>query len=457
MKEKVSDIYPLTPMQEGMLLYSVMNPSSSAYFKQTTFYINDELNPDIVVKCLNEIISRYDILRTAFVHENTTKTFQVVLKNRNIEFEQYNIVGYNKVEKEDFIKKYKEKDKNLGFNLTKDILFRVTVIQTDIKEYVLLWSHHHIIMDGWCVSIILKEFNTLYKSSLENKPVKLPKVIQFNSYIKWLMAKDKEVAINFWKDYLHGFSQPSLLEDGIKISTEQYNRKVHFHILDRSLTKGMRNVISSEGLTLNTIIHAVWSIILKIYTGKNDVLFGYVVSGRPPEIRGIETMLGIFINTLPVRVNFNDVVSLKDLLKNLKENLLNCEPYHYFPLTEIWANSQLQRDFFDNFITFENLPRQQENSGYDQSLNINKIESYEQSSYNFNLIVHPSEEITLEFKFNANLYSFQFIETISKHFNEVAEILVNNLNYPVNDIKLSHNKEKVNVNLSDYSDTDFRI
>ena len=145
------------------------------------------------------------------------------------------------------------------------------------------------------------------------------------------------------------------------------------------------------------------------------------------------------------------------MLKNLKENLLNCEPYHYFPLTEIWANSQLQRDFFDNFITFENLPRQQENSGYDQSLNINKIESYEQSSYNFNLIVHPSEEITLEFKFNANLYSFQFIETISKHFNEVAEILVNNLNYPVNDIKLSHNKEKVNVNLSDYSDTDFRI
>src|SRR4030065_1614360 len=211
-KEKeIQDIYPLTPMQEGMLFHSLLDRFSNAYFEQIIFSINGELKIEFIEKGFNLIIKKYDIFRTIFIHEKLKEPKQLVVKERIADVYFEDISDLKENDKVKFLEKFKIKDREKGFDLSKDILIRLSVLKTGEDSFKIILSNHHIIMDGWCLGIIVKDLLSNYKSLKENKPIALEKVYQYKDYIKWLSNQDKEQACLYWKKYLEECNEQTVL------------------------------------------------------------------------------------------------------------------------------------------------------------------------------------------------------------------------------------------------------
>jgi non-ribosomal peptide synthase protein (TIGR01720 family) len=398
---KIEDIYPLTPIQEGMLFHSLYDSSSSAYYQQMSYRLRGDLDITLVKKSLNELFKRYDILRTIFVHENVDRPLQVVLEEREVEF-YYEDLSKTMAgrDKEKFIREFKEKDKRRSFDLSEDVLMRAAFLRLGISEYELTWSYHHILMDRWCFGIFISDFFEVYNRYLENKPYKLPGTQPFRRYIEWLERQDKKESVSFWQKYLVGYNRAV----GIPrtISREKSGNKYDKRHVIRELAKGKTGALvelaARHSTTLTAVFQAVWGILLAKYNGQRnaDVVYGLVVSGRPPGLAGVESMMGLFINTIPVRIRYEEKTTFKDLLLRIREQAVESMPYHYSPLAEIQAGSPLKQDLIDHVLVFENLPLPQQidglmakNKGNNRGviLEVSNVETVEQGNYDLEVII----------------------------------------------------------------------
>ncbi|MHA6534793.1 condensation domain-containing protein, partial [Paenibacillus sp. BAC0078] len=203
----VVSMYPLSPMQEGMLFQALMDPQSSAYFDQLSFTIQGSLQEANLEKSLSLLMDRHDILRTVFMYEELERPLQIVLKKRNssIQFEDYRGLAEDEIKHK--VDQFKQLDREIGFDLTKDVLLRLAVLRTGEDRYEIVLSHHHILMDGWCRSIVLKEFFYMYTQLCGGKSIDLPAVKPYIHFIKWLKMQDREEALGYWRNYLAGYEQ----------------------------------------------------------------------------------------------------------------------------------------------------------------------------------------------------------------------------------------------------------
>jgi non-ribosomal peptide synthase protein (TIGR01720 family) len=311
---EIEDIYKLTPMQEGMLFHAIHDSESFAYFVQMNYRLNSEISLDIMQKSLNELFNRHEILRTVFIHQDVEIPIQIVLKNRECEFNYEDIRHLNFEDKKEYISNYKNKDKKRGFIPDQDILLRVSLIQTDNNEYELIWSNHHILMDGWCMSIINNDFFEIYNSLLNNRTLKLNSVTPFKEYVKWLDGIDKNTTLKYWKDYLSGYEEQASLPNLSKKGNEFVQQKEHLQ-LSKEVSAKFQKIASDNNVTANIILQSVWAILLGKYSNKEDIVFGSVVSGRPAEIYGVESIVGLFINNVPVRIQFSQDLEFNTLIK----------------------------------------------------------------------------------------------------------------------------------------------
>ncbi|WP_260989997.1 condensation domain-containing protein, partial [Paenibacillus xylanexedens] len=206
-KRNVVSMYPLSPMQEGMLFQALMEPQSSAYFDQVSFTIQGSLHKAHLEESLSLLMERHDIFRTVFMYEGLERPLQIVLQKRNpsIIFEDY--TGLTEEEVKISVEQFKEADRERGFDLTRDVLLRLAVLKMGKGHYELVLSHHHILMDGWCRGIVLKEFFYMYTQLCSGQAIDLPTVKPYIEFIKWLKAQDREEALGYWRDYLAGYEQ----------------------------------------------------------------------------------------------------------------------------------------------------------------------------------------------------------------------------------------------------------
>ncbi|NJD03238.1 MAG: AMP-binding protein, partial [Ruminiclostridium sp.] len=444
---KIQKIYPLTPMQEGMLFHSLIDNESKAYYYQLFFSINKTLDIMLFEKSFNFLIKRYDILRTSFVYQKIQQPRQVVLKERhaNIYFED--ISQLKDDEKVLFIEEFKRKDMEKGFDLTKDILIRISIIQTGKETYKIIWSHHHILMDAWCIAIIIEEFFTIYQSLKENKPLKLEAVYPYSSYIKWLVKQDKEEAALYWKEYLKDYQQQAVLpkQGGMAVKKGYKREKISF-VIDEELTKGLEAVAKENHVTLGTTFQTIWGILLQKYNNTDDVVFGSVVSGRPHKVAGIEKMVGLFINTIPVRIKCNTIKSFSFLLKQVQESLLSSKKYDFLPLYEIQSNSLLKHDVFSQIMSFTyyNFEREFQNLKGKQDLEftIDDVEVFDQTHYDLNIIAVPDSELAVIFIYNALVYDRNFLKKIEGNFKEIAKSVVKDHDVLIKHIEILTKEEK---------------
>ncbi|UHA73128.1 non-ribosomal peptide synthetase [Paenibacillus sp. 481] len=446
---EIEDVYGLTPMQTGMLFHSLMEPNSAAYFEQATFDLQGSFNVELFAQSLNGLAARHQIFRTNFYSGWKDTPVQIVYRKKDVEFHFEDISGMPEEQREAYISNLIKEDKARGFKLTHDSLMRITILLVQPETYHFVWSFHHILMDGWCLSIVTKEAFGNYFSMLEQRKQELPTATPYSQFIEWLERQDQEEAGRYWNNYLAGYEQQTLLPKITTNKVDGYAAEQLTCPLDKSLSEGMNRVAKQYQVTINTLMQTAWGMVLQKYNHNDDVVFGSVVSGRPSEIADVEQIIGLFINTIPVRIQSESGESFADVMKKIQEQALASNAYDTYPLYEIQAQSEQKQDLINHIMVFENYPvgerLEQLGSGSKASFSIANIEVTEQTNYDFDLTVMPGETISIIFGYNAHVYDLETVVRIQNHLIHVLKQIIHNPQIKVEQLELASTEEQEQI------------
>nr|WP_256703699.1 non-ribosomal peptide synthetase [Paenibacillus peoriae] len=422
---ELENVYALTPMQKGMLFYNLMDSQSGAYFEQASFDLKGHFNIDAFAASLDVLVQRHTALRTNFYSGWKDEPLQVVYRNKHSELYVEDLRDMEEVQQNEYILEYTRKDKQRGFDLAQDALMRVAVLRIGEDAYRFVWSFHHIVMDGWCLSLVTNEVFASYFAILAHKQPELAPVTPYSQYIEWLEQQDRQAASGYWSKVLEGYEEQSRLPQAkIQGKTGYQADRLDFD-LGAELTAGIQRVAKRYQVTINTLMQTVWGLLLQKYNGTDDVVFGSVVSGRPADIPNVEHIIGLFINTIPVRIRSQVDSLFSDVMKHTQEQSIASHAYDTYPLYEIQGLSELKQDLINHILIFENYPVEEQleqlGNGDESSFSITGAESVEQTNYDFNLVVLPGNTIHMSFGYNALAFERESVEQIRGHLVQLLE------------------------------------
>ena len=319
-KKNIQDILSLTPMQQGMLFHYLKAPGSDLYFEQLNLEITGEIVIEIFKKAWDFVIESNEMLRTIFRWENLENPIQIILKKHHLQPGHYDFPGNESSEKKKWVERIKSEDRKKRFDL-REVPFRVTLCKLERSKYVMIISSHHILYDGWSSGIILKEFFKAYDDLSNGKESGKPVKPKFKEFVKWNQDQDSKKQEKSWKDYLQGFEPPTghsvKRRKRKEITTSTTGSfKISF---SRDLKNKIEDFVKSHKITLASFLYSAWGILLQQYQSTSDIPFETTVSGRSSKIKGIEEAVGLFINTLPLRVQTYHHEKILDFLSRTNE------------------------------------------------------------------------------------------------------------------------------------------
>ncbi|WP_088834675.1 non-ribosomal peptide synthetase [Paenibacillus tyrfis] len=455
---ELENVYMLTPMQKGMLFHSLLDPRSEAYFEQTSFTLHGSLDMDAFRQSLDALVRRHAVLRTNFYSGWKDQPLQIVSRRKTSEQHYEDLRTMSEAEQSNYADALKATDKLRGFNLEQDAMLRVTILRTGEQSYRFLWSFHHMVMDGWCLALVAQEVFQAYFAALAGKQPELAAVSPYSRYMEWLDDQDAEEASSYWNRYLAGYDQPALLPQAGRTphQTGEYAPRKLDCAIGKKLTRQIQQTAKQHQVTVNTLMQTAWGVLLQKYNRTTDVVFGSVVSGRPAEIPGIETMIGLFINTIPVRIRCEAEESFASAMRKVQDQALASQAYDTYPLYEIQTQSELKQGLIGHLMVFENYPMEQKmeeaGSGESSGFEISDVSWHEQTNYDFNLIVGPGEEMLLRFEFNASVYDQAMVERIRGHLIRVLEQIAADPQIRVSELNLLTQEEQTQIQVQ-FNDT----
>ena len=271
---------------------------------------------------------------------------------------------------------------------------RCALLQIQPDEYYFVWSHHHLLMDGWCNGILLKEVFSFYQAACQNQSLFLPTPRPYRDYIEWIQQQDIAAAEQFWRDKLKDFTAPTpLIKDNYRVTYQQGINSEQQIKLSIDLTAQLQNLLQQNRLTLNTVTQGIWAILLSRYSRENDIVFGATVSGHPANLPGVESIIGLFINTLPVRVKLSADDELLPWLQQLQTQQIEQESFSYSSLIDIqqWSDVPAGVGLFESLVIFENYPVSIDAilQGWSDDLQISQARGFERTNYPLSLTVIP--------------------------------------------------------------------
>lgn len=455
----IEDVYTLAPLQEGMLFHSLLDPSSDSYFGQMAYQLRGRLDISAVERSLNAVIARHPSLRTIFLHHGYEQPIQIALREGFADFEYRDIREECKAQPLSLVMdEYLKRDRADKFSLDKGPLMRLSVFQVNDEQYEFIWSHHHILMDGWCLGIIIKEFQQYYLHFKDGRDVVLPKAYPYVEYIEWLKSFDGNAALAYWKEYLSGYeSLASLPKREEKDMTAAFDLVSSTVIIDKTLTRRLREVSVLHGVTINSIIQAAWGILLAKYNNADDVVFGSIVAGRPSDVPGVESMVGLFINAIPIRVTIQPEAAVGSLLKYVQNANLENEAQQYISLAAMQAASSLGAGLLDHIMIFEDYPvaeeiKDQRGMQAELGYSVHNVEVFEQTNYDLSIMVAPGEQITIRFDYNLNEYSKDVLDRAAAHLKTILTQIAADSSMQIGRIELTTEKERRQI-LSEFNNT----
>lgn len=444
MKTKnIEDIYPLSPMQHGMLFHSLYSPNTGMYFEQFTCKVHD-VDLEAFSSVWQKIFNRHAILRTAFVWKDLDSPLQFVRRNLELPLNILDWREKTQSKLEVDLNHYLSNDRIQGFNLSKAPLMRLSMIRITDSSYYFIWSLHHILMDAWSINILLKEIATLYSGTIENKTIDFLSPIPYSNYISWIKQQDKTMAENFWRKTLSGLTSPTNIlpppatSKKELLNTFEYEIKLSPHFLEE-----ISLFTKKYHLTTNTLIQATWALLCQIYTHETDIIFGYTTSTRPIELKNSDSMVGLFINTLPLRLKIptDDLVSV--WLSNIQTQLLLQEQYSYCSLVDIqgWSDIPRGSPLFETIVVFENYPIEKMTS-VNNKLKISDVQLFEKMNYALHLVVMPHENLSIKLRYNDADLEQEFVASLAKNYSQLLRMLTENPNRKIRDISALTEEDK---------------
>ena len=431
----IQDLYPLSPLQEGMLFHARLEPRSNAYFQQVSYRWQAPLANHLIEMSLNRLFANHDILRTAFVQDGLVRPLQVALRQRAAAFCLIDASGLERQQQISFMKLLLVMDRDRSFDLARDPLLRVAVLKLAARDYRLVWSHHHILMDGWCLGPLHAQFHQIYTDLLNGREPRPSPARPYKDYISWLDQQNEREALDFWRSRLAGY------EEAVGVPRQKQKQEQTYlpdrvrTCLDQELSARIQTAAATARVTANTLFRSAWGLLLARYNGRNDVVFGGIVSGRPSALTGVETMIGLFINNVPVRIRIGRSLAFLDLCRETLRDAVAAEPYHYLPLAEIQRTTPLNRALLDHIFLFDNYPLGDELRGGSArrgAAAISEIEVFEQTNYDFNISVEPAADgsFSLQIDYNRAVFDSEFMHRVAGHYRELLGEALKDMRQP---------------------------
>ncbi|MEH1976432.1 MAG: amino acid adenylation domain-containing protein [Nostoc sp.] len=430
----IDDLYELSPMQQGMLFHTLYAPESEVYFEQLVCILQGELNFIGFVQAWQQSVARHPVLRSAFYWEEIEKPLQMVSKQVDLPWEQLDWQNFTPDEQQHYLGDFLKCDRQKRFDLSQAPLMRFTVIQLEEYTYQFIWSHHHILFDGWSMQIILKEVLAFYEANQRGEHLRLIPSRPYREYIEWLQQQDITQANNFWQKNLQGFETPISLtgnrEEGI------YNEQTFQ--LSQTVTEKLQYAARQHHLTLNNLVQGAYALLLSRYSGESDVIFGATVSGRPPTLAGVDSMVGLLINTLPIRVQVNGKAELLPWLKQLQSQAFEQEQYAYYSLAEIQRLSDVPpgMPLFESLLVFENYPLDSAEQKTKKTLEISHLRCFERTNYPLTVVVNPQSQLSGRIVYDASSFEQETIARMIGHFQTLLAGMATNLQQEISQLSL---------------------
>ncbi|MCX6579422.1 MAG: amino acid adenylation domain-containing protein, partial [Candidatus Aminicenantes bacterium] len=442
----IENILALTPLQEGMLFHYLHDPKSRVYFEQLKLGITGEMDVEVFKKAWDFVVETNEMLRTVFRWEKLEKPSQLILTGHPVElrFHDFSIVdnhlGGTALEE------IKAKDRREGFDLSR-VPFRVTLCKQEEKKYEMIVSNHHILYDGWSNGIILKEFFNAYLELHRGKrTLNVPAKPPFKEFVRWIQNQDRNKQEQYWREYLAGFETRTELP--IKRRTEETSNAEEYSLVMKEDTKGKLDVfVKNNRVTLASVFYAAWGILLQKYCAGEDVIFGTTVSGRSTAIKGVEEMVGLFINTVPLRIQAIPGEKIIAVVFRTDQVLRKREEFESTPLPDIRSCSSVGGggSLFDTIVAIENYPLDNHLVPEGSLLSVQSYSIVEMTHYDLAVAVMPLNEMEIKFSWKQGLFEKETIENLARHFKGIVQNILENPETALSQLEIIATEEKNRV------------
>ncbi|WP_430231281.1 amino acid adenylation domain-containing protein, partial [Nitrosomonas communis] len=408
--DQLEDLYPLSPMQTGMLFHSVFDTEGGAYLNQLRADIR-HLSVERFRSAWQAAIDRHEILRTGFLQEGNTP-LQWVAKTAELPFviiDWRDRTMSSAAVLEQALDDLAQSEHAQGFDLKKPPLMRIAVVNLADDRYHVIMTIHHLLVDGWSTSQLLGEVLRQYGGAFPSSPR-----ARYRDFIAWLQGHERKTAEDYWQAWLSQFNdEPTKLAGSIASPSVNEGYQQAACPLDHEFTEALIHFSRQERVTVNTLVQAAWALLLGHYTSQRMVTFGVTVAGRPTDLPGSDQMLGLFINTLPVKVELKPELAVGEWLRALQAQNLASREHEHTPLYEIqrWAG---QQELFDSILVFENYPLD-EAFKHDTpgGLVITNAQGREETNYPMTVSVIESHGFTLQYSYDCKYFSEETVNGIA--------------------------------------------
>ena len=415
------DIYPLTPLQQGLLFHSLYEPQSGVYIEQLSCLLRGHLDHTAFLNAWEMVIARSTPLRTAFVWKELDSPMQFVLPGKTPPITECDWRNESESNQQERLREFLRNDRLTDFDLTQPPLMRLALIRTADDARYLIWTHHHIVLDGWCLPLILDDLFACYAFCKGGQDPGKPKSQPYRNYVAWMLSQDQAAAERYWRQTLAGMTSPTPLPTGHSSNTAQPDQGYGMHRLTISAarTSALQAYASTERITVNTLVQGAWALLLSRYSGEADVLFGTTVSGRSADIPGIETMLGLFINTLPLRVAVSPDAVVQSWLRGLLQQNAELRQYEQTSLAQIqnWAQMPRGSRLFDSVLVFDNHPTDRTLNDRGAEFTAHDVQLEGQTNYPLTVNVIPGDSLCFLLSYQRNQFSQEQVMRLAEHLD----------------------------------------
>ncbi|SFK58154.1 non-ribosomal peptide synthetase [Methylocapsa palsarum] len=421
------DLYPLTSLQEGMLFHSLLNPGSGVYVMQDQYEIRGSVDVDAFQKAWQSTVDRHEILRSGLAWRQIEKPHQLVRNEAVLPFSLFDWRDLSDDEREGRLNEILAAEQRDGFDLEKPPLMRIRLFRFGEERWRCVRSHHHILTDEWCTSPLLMEFRDAYAALTEKRPLPQRPAPQFKTYIGWLKRQDLASTEAFFRTCLAGFREPTPLtiERRAPGSGSGAVRDAQGS-LSREQTLALQGIARQHGLTPNTLIQAAFALLIGRYANRREVVFGITVSGRPAALPGIEETLGLFINTLPLRLALRDEQKVCDWWREIQARNLEARQFEHAPLVEIkaWSDVPQGADLFQHLFVYENAPIDRSLLEDHSVLDMRFADNRVHTNYPITATIIPNERLTVRITYDAAKFESASIDRMLGHFLTLIESML---------------------------------
>jgi amino acid adenylation domain-containing protein len=451
--QAIEDTYPLSPMQQGMFFHTLQAAQSGVYIEQMVLSLHEDLNVKAFVKSWQQITERHPILRTSFHEQGLLQPLQFVHKQVRLPLKQHDWRHLSTVEQEERLQAYLQTDRKTEFDLTEPPLMRLALFRLAETDYRCIWTFHHILMDGRSFTIVLKEVFSCYQAFCQNQCWSSPIPRPYRDFIDWLSQQPVEATKDFWQELLKGFTSPTFLPTAYLENVEQGYGEQKIQ-LSATVSLALTTLAQHHQLTLNTLVQGAWAILLSHYNGENDIVFGCTRAGRNT-IEKAESMVGLFINTLPIRVQLSPEVPLIDWLKVLRTQWIELRNYEHTPLIKIqeWSGVSPGTPLFNTILVFENYTLNTTLRAQGGKWLQREFYLFERTNYPLTASCYADSEILLAIEYDLTRFDHKTVSRILEQLkNLLTGMAMGGIEQPLIDLPLLSAAERHQL-LVEWNDT----